>query len=189
MPLFSRPQNAQRPDCSVLPKSSWHARLKEHRGVPGDIVVHPGGKNLGLGYPPRASCMCGRIFDRSCREAANQKSRAHKSWARCLSPRSMVDWGSMQHYWCYPSCTWCSNEIVSYMWTTYDGGGFATSLVSVWTAGVGGLCGWSFRSSKCNSSIVGKLSQWNKFICHKWDTFELCGTILHCDIPLYASIE
>jgi hypothetical protein len=43
----------QRPDYSVLPKSSWHARLKEHKGVPGNIVVHPGGENLELGYPPR----------------------------------------------------------------------------------------------------------------------------------------
>jgi hypothetical protein len=37
--------------------------------------VHPRGENLEINYPPRASCMCGRILDRSCREVANQKSR------------------------------------------------------------------------------------------------------------------
>jgi hypothetical protein len=41
----SRPRNAQRPDCSAPPKSSWHAHLKEHKGVPGDIAGHLGGEN------------------------------------------------------------------------------------------------------------------------------------------------
>ena len=41
------------------PKSSWHARLKEHKGIPSDTVVHPGGEILELGFPPRASGMCG----------------------------------------------------------------------------------------------------------------------------------
>jgi hypothetical protein len=44
----------------VLPKSSWNTRSKEQKGVPGDIVVHLGGENLELGYPPRESCMCGQ---------------------------------------------------------------------------------------------------------------------------------
>ena len=59
LPLFSRPQNAQRSDFSALPKSSWHARLKEHKGVPCDIVVHPVGEILELVFPPRVSAMCG----------------------------------------------------------------------------------------------------------------------------------
>ena len=59
LPLFSRPRNAQWPDCSALPISSWHARLKEQKGVPCDIVAHPGGEILELGFPPRVSGMCG----------------------------------------------------------------------------------------------------------------------------------
>jgi hypothetical protein len=79
LPPFSRPRNAQRPDCSVLPKSSWHARLKEHKGDPGCIIGHLGGENLEHAGPPRVSGMCDRILGRFCRELANQKSRAHKS--------------------------------------------------------------------------------------------------------------
>ena len=48
LPLFSQSQNSQRPNHSALPKSSWHARLKEHKGVPCDTVVHPRGKILEL---------------------------------------------------------------------------------------------------------------------------------------------
>ena len=140
--------------------------------------MHLGGENLELTYPPRVSCMCGQILDRSCRKAANQKSRAHKSWEWWLVPWLVVGWGSLQHYWCYPSCTWCSNETVADMWTTSDGDHFETSLVSVWIAGAGGLCGWLFPSPKCNASIVDKLAQWNTFICHKWDTCELCQKFL-----------
>ena len=35
--------------------------MKEHKGVPGDIVVHPGGENLELSHPPRAF-ICVVIF-------------------------------------------------------------------------------------------------------------------------------
>ena len=38
--------------------------------IPGDITVHPRGENLELAYPPRVSCMYGRIPDCSCREVA-----------------------------------------------------------------------------------------------------------------------
>jgi hypothetical protein len=53
--------------------------VKEHKGVPGDKVGHPGGENWELAYPPRVYCMCGRILDHLCRETTNQKSHAHKS--------------------------------------------------------------------------------------------------------------
>ena len=64
LPLFSRPRNAQQPDCSVLPKSSWHARLKEHKGDPGGITGYPvlkfgtGGQVVPLGFDlwPREKC-------------------------------------------------------------------------------------------------------------------------------------
>ena len=42
---------------------------------------------------------------------------------------------------------------------------------------------------KFNASIVDKLAQWNTFLCHKWDTFKLCRTMRHCDIPLDAPFE
>ena len=118
--------------------------------------MHPGGENLELAYPPRVYFMSGQIPDFSYREVANQKSRGHKSWERWLAPQSVVGWGSLKHYWCCPSCTWCSNEIVVDMWTTSDGDCSATSLVSVWTSGVGGMCGWLSPSPKCNASIVDK---------------------------------
>ena len=186
LPLFSQPRNSQRPDYSALPKSSWHALLKEHKVVPCNIVVNLGGENLELGFPPRASCMCGWILDRSCREAANQKSRAHKSWARSLSPLSVVDWGSLQQYWCFPSFTWCSNETVVDMWNTSDGNHSVTSLVSAWTARVGGLCGWSFPSPRCNTSIVDKPVQWNTSLCHKWDICGQCLTVICHWMPLLS---
>jgi len=63
----------------VLPKSSWHARLKEHKGDLDGITRHPGGENLEHADPPRVSGMCGRILGHFCRDVANQKSRAHKS--------------------------------------------------------------------------------------------------------------
>ena len=189
LPLFSPPQNSQQPNCSALPKSSWHTCLKEHKGVPCDIVVHLGGEILELGFPPRVSSMCGWILDRSYREPVNQKSHAHNSWARSLSPWSVVGWGSLQHYWCFPSCTWCSNETVIDMWTTSDGDHSVTSLVSTWTAGVGGLCGWSFPSPKCNASIVGKPVQWNTSLCSKWDICRLCRIVSRCDMPLDSLVE
>jgi hypothetical protein len=61
---------SKRPDYSVPPKSSWHSRLKEHKGVLGGITVHPGGENLELAYLPRVSCMCCQILDHSCKDAA-----------------------------------------------------------------------------------------------------------------------
>src|ERR1700690_1714483 len=76
---FSRPRNAQQPDCSVLPKSSWHAHLKEHKGDLGGITGHPGGENLEHADPPRVSSMCGQSLGCFYREVANQKFRAHKS--------------------------------------------------------------------------------------------------------------
>jgi len=79
VPLFSQPQNVYRIDYSALPKSSWHAHLKEHKGVPGDIAVHPGDENLELGYPPRVSCMSGLNLDRSYREVDDPKYRSQKS--------------------------------------------------------------------------------------------------------------
>jgi len=79
LPPFSRPRNAQQPNYSVLPKSSWHARLKEHKGDPGGITGHLGHENLEHADPPRVSSMCGQILGRFCREVANQKSCAHKS--------------------------------------------------------------------------------------------------------------
>ena len=169
--------------------SVWRARLKEHKGVPSDIKVHLGGENLKLAYPPRVPCLCGWILDRSCKEAANQKSHAHKSWERWIWPWSVVSWGSLQHYWCNPSCTWCSNETVADMWTTSEGDHSATSLVSVWTVGVGGLCEWLSPSPKCNASIVDKLAQWNTSLCHKWDASKLCRTMSHYDMPLDALVE
>ena len=63
----------------MLPKSSWHALLKEHKGDLGGITGHPRGENLEHGEPPRVSGMCGRTMGRFCREVAIQKSRAHKS--------------------------------------------------------------------------------------------------------------
>ena len=43
---FLDPEMPSNIDCSVLPKSSWHARLKEHKGDRGGIIGHPGGENL-----------------------------------------------------------------------------------------------------------------------------------------------
>ena len=52
LPWFSRPRNSQQLDCSAPPKSTWHAHLKEHKGVPSDKAGHPGGENWELAYPP-----------------------------------------------------------------------------------------------------------------------------------------
>jgi hypothetical protein len=40
-----------------------------------------------------------------------------------------------------------------------------------------------------NVMLVGKPTKWNTFLCHKWDTFILCRTVSHCDIPLDAFVE
>jgi len=40
------------------PISSWNTHLKEHRGVPGGIIVHLGGENLELSFLLGASGMC-----------------------------------------------------------------------------------------------------------------------------------
>ncbi len=189
LPLFSRPRNAKQPDYSALPKSSWLTRLKEHKGVLGGISGNPGGENIELVDPPRASGMCGKTLGHFCRDVANQKSHSHKSWAQWLTPWSMADWGSLQHYWCYPSYTWYSNGTVAGMWTTFDSDHSTTSLASVWTIGVSGLCGWPFPSPKCNTSIVGKPAQWNTSLCHKWDASRLCLKVSHCDMPLDAPVE
>ena len=79
LPSFSRPRNAQQFDYSVPPKSSWHDRLKEHKGDLGGITGHPGGENREHADPPKVSGMCGQILGCFCIELANQKSRAHKS--------------------------------------------------------------------------------------------------------------
>ena len=189
LPSFSRPWNAQQPDYSALPKSSWHVCLKEHKGVPSGIIGHPRGENIELADPPRASSICGWILGYFCRELANQKSSAHKSWERWLMPWSVVDWGNLQHYWCFPSYTWYSNGIVVGTWTTSDGDHSATSLIFVWTVAVGGLCGWPFPSLKCNSSIISRPAQWNTSLCHKWDTSGLCLKVSHRDMPLDSPIE
>ena len=113
--FFSRPRNAEPHDYSTFFKSSWHARLKEHKAVWAHITGDPWGENLELIYPPRVYCMCGWILDEYCRKVANEKSQAHKSWAGWLVPQLAVGWGSLQHYWCFPSCTWCLNEIFAEM--------------------------------------------------------------------------
>ena len=46
-----------------------------------------------------------------------------------------------------------------------------------------------FLPQKCNASIIDQLAQWNTFICHKWDTCELCQTMSHCDMPLDFPVE
>jgi len=92
-------------NSSAPPKSSWHARLKEHKGVPSDKAGYIGGENWELAYPPRVYCMCGQILDHLCREAVNQKSRSHKSSTQWLAPQWVVDGGSLQHYWCCLFCT------------------------------------------------------------------------------------
>ena len=109
----------------------WPFRLMEHKGDPSGITGHPRGENIRHANPPRVSSMCGQILGHFCREVANQKSRAHKSWARWLTPWSVVDWGNLQYYWCCPSYTWYSSGNVVGMWTTFDGDHSIISLVSV----------------------------------------------------------
>ena len=49
-PLFSLVQNVQQPDYSVPPKSAWQARLREHKGGPGSIIMSSRDENLELAY-------------------------------------------------------------------------------------------------------------------------------------------
>ena len=186
--LFCWTQNSQHPENSALPKSSWHARLKEQKSVLGGITRHPRGEKLELANPPRAYGMCGQILGHFYKEVANHKSCAHKSWSRWLTPLFLVSWGSLQHYWCFPSYTWYSSTIVG-MWTTFDGDHFATSLVHVWITGLGDLCRWPFPSSKCNASIISRPTELNTALCYKWDTSVLCMKVSHYDIPLDSCVE
>jgi len=80
--LFSLLQNIQQPDCSMPPKSSWHAHLKEHKCVPGSITVHPEGEILELASLPGVFGMCRRILNRSGKDVAISMSRAHRSRAQ-----------------------------------------------------------------------------------------------------------
>ena len=59
--------------------------MKEHKGGPGGITGHPGGGNLELADLPRVFGMCFQFLDRSYKDAATQKSHAHRSQEQWLA--------------------------------------------------------------------------------------------------------
>ena len=75
--IFSTPKS-HATDYSALPKSSWNARLKEHKGGLGSIIIHPGGENKEISFHPLESGMWRQTFYHFFTIAAIQRSNGHK---------------------------------------------------------------------------------------------------------------
>jgi hypothetical protein len=144
--------------CSEPPKSSLHALLREHRGGPDGITVHPKCENRWQSFLYARADRWWWSKDLDDKFVATQMPHSHKNGARWWVQQWEVDWGSHQHDFWSLSYTWCWDGIVAGMWTTFDGGCSIASSMSVWATEACDQCGWLSPFLECNVSIDEKLS-------------------------------
>jgi hypothetical protein len=100
-----------------------------------------------------------------------------------------VHWGSQQCCVCSLSYIWCWDETIASMWNTFDEGCSILFLFSTWIVDSCDQFGWLSPSQECNSSIGGRIIQWNTFIFHKCGTYGQHVIVSHSDRPLDVCVE